>query len=149
MKTAYLFRGKSDDNQTLGVLIAEKDNGQLFVCRTLERAWKDNKPDISCIPEGTYTCRFTVSPHLSQITGHTITTYELLDVPNRSGIRIHSANYYRQLLGCIALGRAYQDLDGDGEMDAVQSYDTVNEFNTIMDGEDFFLTIKSLDGNGS
>lgn len=45
----------------------------------------------------------------------------LLDVPGRDGIRIHSANYARELNGCIALGMSKSDIDGDGNIDIVAS----------------------------
>ena len=65
----------------------------------------NNMSQISCIPLGKYICKYTFSRHLGW-------TYEVLNVPNRSGIRIHSANYCglrkdgkrQELLGCIALG---------------------------------------------
>jgi hypothetical protein len=146
-----VLRHESDDKQTLGVLIAPGPASvpELFVCKTLERPWKDNANDISCIPEGTYVCRWSVSAHLSELAGHTVETYEILDVPGRTGIRIHSANQYKQLLGCIALGDAAKDIDADGELDMIHSGDTARKFNDLFcDGngahEDFQLRIKMI-----
>jgi hypothetical protein len=67
--------------------------------------------------------------------------YEVLSVPNRAGIRIHSANYYLQLLGCIAIGSALKDLNADGEMDTLHSGDTVRAFEVLAAGKPFQLTI--------
>lgn len=68
---------------------------------TLELPWNDNIPRISCIPEGTYEVkpdqegRFTGFP-------------ELQNVPNRTEIIIHPANWTSQLEGCIALGKRFE-----------------------------------------
>ena len=49
------------------------------------------------IPAGTYPVEFTYSPAFNRI-------MPLLDVPGRTAIRIHPANYPVQLHGCIAVG---------------------------------------------
>ena len=76
-------------------------NGKLecegkLICYTIELPWKQNAKRVSCIPEGKYFIRKRYSQkykwHL-----------ELVDVPNRSLILLHPANYaQRELLGCIA-----------------------------------------------
>ena len=48
-------------------------------------------------------------------------TPEILGVTGRSGLRIHVANYTRQLEGCIAPGYTLVDLDKDGKIDISQS----------------------------
>lgn len=67
-----------------------------FLCYTLERG--PAVPDHPPIPAGTYHCLKTKSPHLGYITP------ELMDVPGRSGIRIHVANHWYELEGCVAVG---------------------------------------------
>lgn len=67
---------------------------------------RNNQSNISCIPCGLYMVKWTLSPHFRKY------TYEVLNVPGRGGIRMHSANlmgdstlgYKVQLLGCISLG---------------------------------------------
>lgn len=61
---------------------------------TLERPWLDNKPYVSCIPEGEYIVR---RDHTGRHRYHAID-----DVAGRSDIEIHPANRVEQLLGCIA-----------------------------------------------
>ena len=68
-------------------------------------------------------------------------TYEVMDVPQRAGIRIHSANFTRQLLGCIALGDLLKDLDADGTTDILHSGKTVEEFEAIMEEKEFEIKI--------
>lgn len=76
-------------------------NGKLehegkLICHTIELPWKDNKPKISCIPEGEY---FITKRYSRKFGWH----LELLQVHNRSLILFHPANNaQRELQGCIA-----------------------------------------------
>ncbi len=130
-----ITRSMGDNHETLGVLTAS-NNGAKFSCKTLELAWKDNQHDISCIPKGQYQVKYTFSFGLLGW------TYEIQNVPNRAGIRIHSANYYSQLKGCIALGNSVVDLNGDGELDVANSKLTIKAFEDFMGRKPFTLTIK-------
>lgn len=126
------MRISDDGKQTLGALTIK---GTDFGCKTIERAWKNNESMVSCIPKGVYECRWTASPRLKR------KTYEVMNVPMRSGIRIHPANYSSDLHGCIALGSAYKDLNLDGLNDVIHSGDTIKQFEEILKGETFKLTI--------
>ena len=92
MKQARVTRMSDDTFQTLGSMTCIKDDGQLFVCKTLELPWRNNESNVSCIPKGVYTCKYTRSAHFSQMKGHDVYTYEITNVPGRAGVRIHSAN---------------------------------------------------------
>lgn len=77
--------------------------GALFVdgraiCLTLEEPWRDNQPNVSCIPVGTYKARMTYSPKFGRVLP------ELPGVPGRSAIRIHTGNTLADTEGCILLG---------------------------------------------
>lgn len=128
--------------ETLGTLVAEK-NDQQFRCFTLELPNLGNQPEVSCIPEGTYLCVYTQSAHLKDTNGNPLSTYEVMNVPNRSGIRIHSANFFKQLLGCIALGYKEEDLNADNVLDITDSRNAVNDFEKFMNYEQFNLVITS------
>jgi hypothetical protein len=143
MKRVYLIRSVSDDRQTLGALVTQ-DGKSVFTCRTLELPWKNNQHNISCIPAGTYKCSWTRSPLFSLKAGKDVYTFEVLGVPARGGIRIHSANYFHDLLGCIALGDAHKDIDIDGQLDVIHSGDTIAAFNKLMNQETFELVILNL-----
>ena len=65
---------------------------------TVERPWLNNKPTVSCIPEGTYPCQ----PRKYYRGGYE--AIEVLDVPDRSYILIHRGNTMDDLAGCIAPG---------------------------------------------
>lgn len=117
--------------QTLGFLTYGS-----FECCTLELPWKDNKNSVSCIPAGRYKGRKIVSPS----NGACI---EIMDVVNRTYIQIHSANYVRQLLGCIAVGRTMQDIDNDGSLDVTSSRNTLDELLALLP-EEFEIDIHRL-----
>ena len=76
-------------------------NGRLLlygelICYTIELPWRDNRRNRSCIPEGRYRLLRTRTRHFRH-------GLQLLDVPGRSGIRIHAANdAAAELRGCIA-----------------------------------------------
>ncbi len=65
---------------------------------TVERPWKDNRRNVSCIPEGWYRIE-----RATFIRGG-YKTFLLQDVPGRSEILIHRANTMDDLAGCIAPG---------------------------------------------
>ena len=96
-----LIRTEKGDEGTFGVLFVEDE----FICYTAEPPWRDNKPNVSCIPVGTY----TVEPWNSKRFPN---TYHLRDVPNRFAILKHKGNlagdksmgYLRHTLGCILVG---------------------------------------------
>ena len=67
-----------------------------FVCFTIELPWKENKRNISCIPEGKYELKARFSPeHQNHL--------KLLDVYQRKNILIHpGTNAIEDLRGSIA-----------------------------------------------
>lgn len=127
-------RISSDSNQTIGVLEAYR-NGSKFTCKTLELPYKSNMAYTSCIPKGEYIVEYTFS------FGKLGWTYEIKNVKNRSGIRIHSANYYYQLKGCISLGESLIDINNDGKMDTSNSRATIGSFENFMGKKPFTLKI--------
>lgn len=123
---------KSDNGvETLGDL--ETDG---FKCKTLELSYQGNLPNISCIPKGIYQCKYTFSLKFMKY------TYEVQAVPKRSGIRIHSGNYFFDIQGCILLGTGYANLNNDKETDIVNSRKTITEFENILKKQPFTLIIK-------
>ncbi len=80
------------DKFTLGRLLV---GGEVFY--TIEKPWKDNAPFKSCIPAGKYICKQYSSKKYPN-------TYEITDVPKRTHILFHSANYARDVSGCIGIG---------------------------------------------
>ena len=115
MKEATLKRTSDDGIQTLGLFMFEGEDDRIVTLGSLERPWKDNAKNISCIPRGTYKVTTTHSNHFKE------NMWLVNNVPDREGVRIHSANYFNELEGCISLGLSREDLNKDGELDMVNS----------------------------
>lgn len=130
MEVVKIKRQPSDAKQTLGVMIY---NGK-EVCKTLELAWNENNNRISCIPKGSYNVVRRTSPKHGN-------HFHITNVPKRDMILIHSANYHYQLLGCIAVGKQYFDLNSDGFLDITSSKQTLSELLKILPTE-FTLVIE-------
>ena len=96
--TQVFLRREYLKNKTVGRLSFSKAN-KIFNFCTLEKPYKNNEKMVSCIPEG----EFKASRYFSEKFGNTFS----VDVINRSGILLHSANFVSQLHGCIALGEFY------------------------------------------
>ena len=141
MKKVKCFRIFENDKQTLGVLTVTGLNGPETVCRTLELPDKQNASNVSRILAGKYICKYTESASLKDKEGNPLKTYEITKVPGRAGVRIHSANYFSQLRGCISLGNAHKDINADAQLDVIHSGATVAEFEALMNYEDFELEI--------
>lgn len=86
-----------------------------YLCKTLELPDLNNEKGRSCIPVGTYSMEYSYSPAFRR------NTWRLIDVPGRSGVLIHAANFTRQLRGCIAPCMDHADLDRDGVIDGTAS----------------------------
>ena len=126
-----LTRNQDDGIQTLGEL---EFNGIKW--NTLELSWKNNQRNISCIPKGTYDVEYTFSPKFMKY------TYEVKNVPGRSGIRIHVGNFFNQIQGCILLGYGYKDVNNDGRLDIINSKISITDFERLLDKKPFTLVIK-------
>lgn len=127
-------RIQKNDFQCLGIMTLFDDHGfPYWENRTLELPDLDNQSRISCIPEGEYT---VVKRNSEKYGDH----FHILDVPNRSYILIHNANFKRQLKGCIAVGLAHTDIDGDGHRDVTRSKKTLKDLNKQLP-ESFTLEI--------
>lgn len=131
LPVVYLVRMKDNGVETLGNITYQ---GTTF--KTLERPYKANKANVSAIPVGSYECKWTFSPRMLKY------TYEVTNVPNRGGIRLHVANFWSELLGCISLGTGFADINKDGQTDLTGSRIAVDSFNKLMGGKPFRLIIK-------
>ena len=139
MKTVIVTRFKVTDNYSLGnCYIKNEDGSTKPVGVTIERGWRDNKSNISCIPTGTYDLKLEYSSRFKK------DLWEIYGVPNRSECKFHAANYWRQLNGCIALGVKHIDIDRDGDLDVTSSVNTMKLFHSLMDGKKAKLIIKDL-----
>ena len=123
MKKLILKRVINQPDVTLGLIKADK-----FIFHTLELPWRDNKRNVSCIPDGNYICNL-----------NNRNVYEVMDVPNRSSIQIHIGNIAPDVRGCILLGMRYGTITGKL---AVLSSTAANKlFKKELNYEDFELEI--------
>lgn len=119
--TMKLFRFRNSVTKpTLGTIAAFEDGNLVCDVDTLELPWKWNKRNVSCIPSAIYKIkkRYTVKRGWH---------FQILNVPDRSWILIHVANYSRNILGCIAPGITHADIDSDGELDVTSSRVALNK----------------------
>jgi len=82
-------RLNSPSDRTNGILTLP--DGTEF--KTLERAWADNTPNISCIPAGHY--KFKRDTH------GRFQWFRVLEVPDRSAIEFHEGTKPSHSQGCI------------------------------------------------
>ena len=134
--TAIINR-RYEKNQTPGVFSLFDAGEPKFTCKTLELKNMGNIKKLSCIPEGSYKVQKIVRP--SGKPGLWIR-----NVPGRTAILIHSGNYAAgiqvDIEGCVMVGSSYKDLNGDGNLDIVDSTRTfeklfevaANEFDLII-----------------
>lgn len=102
---------------------------------------KGNASNASCIPAGKYKCAWTYSNAFKRA------MYIVECVPDRAGIRIHSANFMGdavrgkkcQLHGCIALGEKLGVMDGQKAV--LLSAPAVRRLETAMKRKAFELEI--------
>jgi len=130
-----IFRTKRSDHGTEGILSVGN-----FSCFTLELPWKDNQPNISCIPEGTYPVSIRISPKYNKV-------YHVSNVEDRKHILIHSGNLAgnvskglkTHVQGCILLGKYRGILVNQKAV--LYSRPTVSAFMLFLDFEPFELII--------
>ncbi len=91
-------------------------------CSTCEQPWDNNLPLVSCIPAGDY----RLLPYDSPVHGKTVVFHNpalgVYGLPNaipkgktgRSLCEIHEGNWPRDIKGCIAVGRAIENIAPNG-----------------------------------
>lgn len=137
MRVAQIKRFGNDDEGSPGRLTTPG-----FKAFSLELPWRDNQPEISCLPEGVYFVRWTYSSKFRRF------MYAIEEqIPNRGGFRIHSGNFagdkakgFRaDSLGCPLLGYQFGKLDGQRAV--LVSRPAVADFVTHMQMQPFTLEI--------
>ncbi len=129
---AVMFRNYYE-KCTIGVIELFSDSGDLlYSCSSLELPNKNNERKISCIPEGNYDVAVvSASPKIRYKHFH------VLNVSKRDGIKIHVANYVKQLMGCIAPGTMAIDMNGDGIIDVANSTAALNQLLEIAEKQGY------------
>lgn len=129
MVKVILIRQDNSSIRSLGALITPKS-----IYDTVENPWLNNRRNISCIPIGTYTCKRYSSDKYPN-------TFEITNVPNRTHILFHIANWAKDLEGCVGLGTIkYRNGTGVGNSGRAMS-NFMEEFKEI---DEFQLEVKDL-----
>jgi hypothetical protein len=122
--------------------IGELYINEKYVTDTLEDRVRPEGEKVygkTAIPEGTYEVKLTHSPRFKKILP------EILNVPNFSGIRIHTGNSSKDTEGCIIVGT----WDGEKEDWVGSSKIAFDELMTLLEEatnnkEKVTITVKSL-----
>ncbi len=130
-----LKRFISTDYGTFGILTVADEQLVVvdgFVLFSVEKPWDNNTPYKSCIPSGEY----TLEPHgnykkdgdvLCMINNEKGVTHYKTPESKRFACLIHTANYERDVVGCIGLGKGYL-----GNM-VTSSRNSIKEFYAMVD----------------
>lgn len=135
LKLNRIFLGSS---ATIGELLVNDK----YLCDTLEDRVRPEGEKVygkTAIPEGTYEVKLTHSPRFKKILP------EILNVPNFSGIRIHTGNSSKDTEGCILVGT----WDGEKEDWVGNSRIAFDELTSLLEKatnnkEKVTITVKSL-----
>ena len=113
MDALHIVRSESTDEGTFGAATF-----QHLHLVSLELPWRDNQPNVSCIPLGQYLGKRVYSEHFGRW------VYALRDVPGRECVECHPANFagdtsqgwHSDLRGCLCLGLEHGTIDNpDGK----------------------------------
>ena len=114
MRRLILLRLSDDGNRTLGLLLVMDNVTKIFEFATIELPWRNNERQVSCIPAGTYQLTPTKHKKFGDC-------FLVEGVKGRDGIMLHAANFVSNVRGCVGVGMAHRDIDGDGRLDAAAS----------------------------
>jgi hypothetical protein len=99
--SVVLQRVTETEDGTFGMLLQDG----VPLCLTCELPWRENKRQVSCIPEGSYECVTRVSQRFNK-------HWHLQHVPGRDLILIHVGNNSNDIKGCILVGRYLGEYEG-------------------------------------
>ena len=119
--TIVIDRFYENEHKTLSNCGVWNGREYVYSFKGIELPWRNNMRNISRIPSGLYDAKAILKGRSGYYGIH------ILNVPNRSEIMIHIANYVRQLEGCIAPGNKFKDIDNDGIIDVKNSKDAIDE----------------------
>lgn len=135
-----IFRVFQDTVQSSGICVIYDENMfPLFTALSLERGWRDNKPNVSCLPMGKH------SLVLEYSNAFKTDLWEIKDTEPRTECKFHSASYWFHLEGCIALGRKHKKINSDNYYDVTDSRNTMKDFHSVLsEFDEVELEIKGL-----
>jgi hypothetical protein len=135
METVILLRDEVSPSVIRGTLYAKDKTFQI-----LERPWKNNTRNESCIPETGDISKPYRAVFLSRsASGRYKNIYHIQNVPNRGGILIHQGNVVDHTRGCLIIGKKRGNLAG--KLAVLNSRTALNEFVLLMEEKPFELII--------
>ena len=134
MKEAHLIRWAYTPVGTFGTLKVDA-----FECYTVERPWKLNLPNVSCIPTGAYVIK--PGTFYQDKKRGPYADYELQNVPMRTEIDIHIGNTMLDVKGCVVLGKRLGMISNKWAV--LDSAVTFAKFMRAMGGEDGVLIVRN------
>ena len=126
MRQLKLIRIAFIPDGTFGILFDFDDS---IICLTLEREWRNNERNISCIPRGKYVCKRIKSSKFG-------VTFEILNVPGRSHILFHTGNIEDDTHGCILTGKKIRMLKN--KVAVLLSRIAFKRFIRLLNPDDYF-----------
>lgn len=137
MKSLFLERITDNGTQTIGRLYIMEGGLRVADFPTMELPYKNNQRRVSCIPTGKYKVVKHTSPKFGK-------SFWIKDVPGRSEILIHPANFHSDLLGCIGVGSWLADLNHDDQIDIASSRKALKIILDLMPSE---FQLEIVNGN--
>lgn len=125
-KHVIVLRSTKNKKAAYGIIQVVEGDTILFVARTIERLDK-------IFPDGEYVIKFEYSPKFDRF------LWELYGIKGRAEIKLHVANFYDELEGCIGVGSVHKDIAYgkrklDGINDLGSSGVTLEKFHLAMNG---------------
>ena len=122
MKEPFIIERVYLGTETLGSFY---DSDMKLIAKTMELPWKDNKSNVSCIPEGEY----FVKKQKPGTAGRDYGYFRFVHVSGRgvntalgmSTILMHRITFVKDLKGCIGIGSRFKDFNKDGIPDMEES----------------------------
>lgn len=125
---------KYNFSETQGLWLVLDENQIIYKCVTIELPkikipYQINARSVDCILEGTYPAEKYYSPTKGLV-------FLLKNVPDRDEVEVHIGNYVAGLKldsrGCILPGKSFEDRNGDGFIDVIDSKKTMDELRALM-----------------
>lgn len=122
----------------------------LINLHSIELPWRDNEPNVSCVPEGVYDLLPYDSPKHGatwRLHNPALNICGKMFVPEgcRSEIEIHADNFARTLEGCIGVGLSagelLDDVTGRNETAVIASVAAMLQLRALLGSQQHTLTI--------
>lgn len=126
----FLIRLWQDKNQTFGTLtVFNHENKPIYSSAVIERGYREGDYYNSCFEAGTYPLVWEYSPGFDEM------LWEIKNTPHKTECKIHVANSWHQLHGCICPGIKLKDIDKDGYTDVTSSRVTLDQLHISTKGQ--------------